>query len=121
VPIHDGYVLVREAAALTGNAINTIYQWVRKDLLPHVKHHGHTYVQLDAVSQCRQRQRTSTKIPPPPPQGMITTRRAHDITSVPMRTIQHLANTNRITATKYQGRWYVSLDDLISETTTSAE
>lgn len=117
MPVPTGYVLVREAAALTGNTPDTIRQWVRRQLLPHARHVGRIYVKLDAVEQCRTRQRTSAHVPSPPPPGMITTRRAHDVTNIPLRTIQHLATTNRITATKHRGRWYVLLADLTAYAT----
>ena len=119
VTIPDGYRPVREAAAITQTAKNTLYQWVAAGLLPHVKHNGHYYVQVEAVANCRQRDRISTNVPPPLPEDrLVTTNQAHAITGVPLRTITHYAKTQKIHAVKHNGVWYVSVEDLNALTPT---
>ncbi len=120
VTIPEGYRSVREAAAITQTSRNTIYQWVYKDLLPHVRHEGHIYVDVDAVPACRQRDRISTKIPPPLPEDkLITIKQAHAISGIPVRTIHNYASTGQITAVQHGTIWYVSLENLQAITNTS--
>lgn len=111
ITVPEGYRTVREAAALTGNSPDTIRQWIRAGRLPFVQAPVY-YVPVDAIANCRQRDRLTTKVPDLPPEGMITTRDAARMTGAPIRTIQNWASTTRIHATKCGGKWYVSEADL---------
>jgi len=106
-PVPDGYKRVTTAAALTGTSADTIYQWIRKGQLAYVQDRIY-YVKVDDIKHCRTRDRLSRKVPPAPPSGMITLRRAQEMTGQNLRTLQHDCKTGKIvSAQKFGGMWYV--------------
>ena len=107
---------ITDAAAIAGVSRDTVYQWIKTGRLRAHKYHGLLYVDPGQIPDCRQRDRISRRIPDPPPQGLTTTRKAASQTGLPLRTVQHYAQTGRVTAVKHGGRWYVSLQEIIAHT-----
>lgn len=108
---------ITDAAAIAGTARHTVYQWIRNGRLTAHKYHGLLYVDPNDIPACRQRDRISRRIPDPPPTHLTTTRKAASQTGIPLRTVQHYAQTGQVTAVKHNGRWYVSLQEIIEHTT----
>lgn len=114
-PVPEGYERISTAAALTGTSPDTIRQWIRAGRLAYVRDRIY-YVKVDEIHLCRQRDRLSRRVPPAPPSGMITLRRAQEITGQNLRTFQHNAKTGRISsAVKHGGMWYVDPDEIAAE------
>jgi len=106
-PVPEGYERVTTAAAITDTSPDTIYQWIRAGRLAYVQDRIY-YVKVDEIAHCRTRDRLSRKVPPAPPEGMITLRRAQEMTGQNLRTLQHDCKTGKIvSAQKFGGMWYV--------------
>ena len=107
---------ITDAAAIAGVARGTVYQWIENGTLTAHKYHGLLYVDPDQIPACRQRDRISRRVPDLPPGGLISTRKAASQTGLPLRTVQHYAQTGQVTAVKHLGRWYVDLQEIIEHT-----
>ena len=108
---------ITDAAAIAGVSRDTVYQWIKSGTLRAHKYHGLMYVDPADLPACRQRDRISRRVPDLPPGGLTTTRKAASQTGLPLRTVQHYAQSGQVTATKHNGRWYVSLQEIIAHTT----
>jgi excisionase family DNA binding protein len=113
-PIPEGYLRVREAAAITDTSPSTIYRWIREKHVKAIKRGRVNYVHLGTIQHARRSQKRGEgrTVPDKPPAGCVTTGYASQVTGASQVSIQEWARKGMIRAVRHGRLWYVNLNDV---------